>query len=55
MIIGREAEFKQRYLQRQAAFADTNQVEVKKELKRAEKRQIELDKLLEAAFKEKAA
>ncbi len=55
MIIGREAEFKKRYLQRQAALADANQSDVKKELKRAEKRFLELDKLLEAAFEEKVA
>ena len=55
MILGREAEFKQRYLQRQAALADANQSDVKKALKRAEKRLLELDKLLEAAVEEKVA
>lgn len=55
MILGREAEFKQWYLQRQAALADANQSDVKKALKRAEKRLLELDKLLEAAFEEKVA
>ena len=55
MIIGREAEFKQRYLQRQTTRADANQAEVKKELKKAEKRLRELEKLIEAAFEEKVA
>lgn len=55
MIIGREAEFKQRYLQRQTTLADANQAEVKKELKKAEKRSRELEKLIEAAFEEKVA
>lgn len=55
MIIGHEAEFKQPYLQQQATLADANQADVKKELKRAEKRLIELDKLIEAAFEEKVA
>lgn len=55
MIIGRESEFKQRYLQRQTTLADANQAEVKKELKRVEKRSRELDKLIEAAFEEKVA
>lgn len=54
-IIGREAEFKRQYLQRQAALADRNQADVKKDLKRAEKRLTELDKLIEAAFEEKVA
>ena len=53
MIIGREAEFKQRYLERQTMLAGANQTEVRKELKRAEKRLRELDKLIEAAFEEK--
>ena len=55
MIIGREAEFKQRYLERQTMLAGANQTEVRKELKRAEKRLRELDKLIEAAFEEKVA
>ena len=54
-IIGREAEFKQRYLERQTMLAGANQTEVRKELKRAEKRLRELDKLIEAAFEEKVA
>ena len=33
MIIGHEAEFKQRYLQRQSSLADKNQADVKKDLK----------------------
>ena len=53
MIIGRETEFKQRYLERQTMLAGANQTEVRKELKRAEKRLRELDKLIEAAFEEK--
>ena len=55
MIIGHEAEFKQRYLEQQATLADRNQADVKKDLKRAEKRLSELDKLIEAAFEEKVA
>ena len=55
MIIGHEAEFKQRYLQRQSSLADKNQADVKKDLKRAEKRLAELDKLIEAAFEEKVS
>ena len=55
MIIGHEAEFKQRYLQRQSSLADKNQADVKKYLKRAEKRLNELDKLIEAAFEEKVS
>ena len=55
MIIGREVEFKQRYLERQTMLAGANQAEVRKELKRAEKRLRELDKLIEAAFEEKVA
>ena len=55
MIIGHEAEFKQRYLQRQSSLADKNQADVKKVLKRAEKRLIDLDKLIEAAFEEKVS
>lgn len=55
MIIGHEAEFKQRYLQRQSLLADKNQADVKKELKRAEKRLNDLDKLIEAAFEEKVS
>ena len=41
MIIGHEAEFKQRYLQRQSSLADKNQADVKKDLKRSEKRLAE--------------
>ena len=55
MIIGREAEFKRRYLEQQAMLDGANQSEVKKELKKAEKRLLELDKLIEAAFEEKVA
>ncbi len=55
MIIGHEAEFKQRYLQRQSSLADKNQADVKKDLKRSEKRLAELDKLIEAAFEEKVS
>ena len=55
MIIGREAEFKRRYLEQRAMLDGANQSEVKKELKRAEKRLLELDKLIEAAFEEKVA
>ena len=55
MIIGHESEFKQRYLQRQSSLADKNQADVKKDLKRAEKRLNELDKLIEAAFEEKVS
>ena len=55
MIIGRETEFKRRYLEQQAMLDGANQSEVKKELKKAEKRLLELDKLIEAAFEEKVA
>lgn len=55
MIIGREAEFKRRYLEQQATLDGANQSEVRKELKRAEKRLLELDKLIESAFEEKVA
>lgn len=55
MIIGHETEFKQRYLQRQSSLADKNQANVKKDLKRAEKRLIDLDKLIETAFEEKVS
>ena len=55
MIIGHEAEFKQRYLQRQSSLADQNQADVKKNLKRSEKRLNDLDKLIETAFEEKVS
>ena len=55
MIIGHEAEFKQRYLQRQSSLADKNQADVKKNLKRSEKRLNDLDKLIETAFEEKVS
>ena len=51
--VGHEVEFKQRYLLQQATLADKNQADVKKELRKAEKRLTELDKLIEAAFEEK--
>lgn len=54
-ILGHESEFKARYFERQAALADKNQAEVRKELKRAEKREKELDKLVETAFEEKVS
>lgn len=54
-ILGHEAEFKNRYLERQASLADKNQAEVRKELKKAEKRAKELDKLVETAFEEKVS
>jgi len=54
-IVGHEAEFKRRYLEQQSAVADKNQAEVKKELRKAEKRATELDKLIESAFEEKVA
>lgn len=54
-ILGHESEFKNRYLERQASLADKNQAEVRKELKRAEKREKELDKLVETAFEEKVS
>lgn len=54
-ILKHEAEFKSRYLELQAALADKNQAEVRKELKRAEKRTKELDKLVETAFEEKVS
>ena len=52
-ILGHETEFKRRYLERQASLADKNQTETRKELKKAEKRLNELDKLIETAFEEK--
>lgn len=55
MIMGHEVEFKQLYLERQAALADKNQADVKKDLRRAEKRLSELDKLIESAFEERVA
>lgn len=54
-IIEHEAEFKRQYLERQATMEARNQADVKKDLKRAERRLIELDKLIEAAFEEKVA
>lgn len=54
-ILGHEAEFKRRYLERQVSLADKNQVKVRKELKQAEKRTKELDKLVETAFEEKVS
>ena len=54
-ILGHEAEFKRKYLERQASLADKNQAEVRKELKKAEKRTKELDKLVETAFEEKVS
>lgn len=54
-ILRHEAEFKRRYLERQASLADKNQAEVRKELKRAEKREKELDKLIKTAFEEKVS
>ena len=54
-ILGHEAEFKRKYLERQASLADKNQAEVRKELKKAEKRAKELDKLVETAFEEKVS
>ena len=54
-ILGHEAEFKSKYLERQASLADKNQSEVRKELKKAEKRTKELDKLVETAFEEKVS
>ena len=54
-ILGHEAEFKSKYLELQASLADKNQAEVRKELKRAEKRTKELDKLVETAFEEKVS
>lgn len=53
MILGHETEFRRRYLERQASLADKNQTEARKELKKAEKRLNELDKLIETAFEEK--
>ena len=52
-ILGHETEFRRRYLERQAYLADKNQTETRKELKKAEKRLNELDKLIETAFEEK--
>ena len=54
-ILGHETEFKRKYLERQASLADKNQTEVRKELKKAEKRTKELDKLVETAFEEKVS
>ena len=54
-ILGHEAEFKSKYLELQASLADKNQAEVRKELKRAEKREKELDKLIKTAFEEKVS
>lgn len=54
-ILGHETEFKRKYLERQASLADKNQAEVRKELKKAEKRAKELDKLIETAFEEKVS
>lgn len=54
-ILGHEAEFKSKYLERQASLADKNQAEVRKKLKKAEKRTKELDKLVETAFEEKVS
>ena len=54
-ILGHETEFKRKYLEWQASLADKNQTEVRKELKKAEKRTKELDKLVETAFEEKVS
>lgn len=45
-ILGHEAEFKRKYLKRQASLANQNQSEIRKELKKAEKRAKEIDKFI---------
>lgn len=54
-IIVNEAEFRRKYLEHTAKLADKNQADVKKELRKSEKRIAELDKLIESAFEEKVA
>ncbi len=54
-IVADEAEFRRKYLEHTAKLASENQADVKKELRKAEKRLAELDKLIESAFEEKVA
>ncbi len=54
-IVADEAEFRRKYLEHTAALANKNQAEVKKELRKSEKRIADLNKLIESAFEEKVA
>lgn len=54
-IVGHEADFRRKYMEHNAALADRKQSDVKKEIRKSEKRIAELDKLIEAAFEEKVA
>ena len=54
-IVADEREFRRKYLEHTARLADKNQADVKRELKRTERRVAELDKLISAAFEEKVA
>ena len=54
-IIADEAEFRLRYLEHTAALANKKDADVQKELRKGEKRLLELDKLIESAFEEKVA
>ena len=51
-IVADEREFRRKYLEHTARLADKNQADVKRELKRTERRVAELDKLISAAFEE---
>ena len=54
-IVADEAEFRRKYLEHTATLANKNQADVNKELRKDEKRLLELDKLIESAFEEKVA
>lgn len=54
-IVADEREFRRTFLEHTARLADKNQADVKRELKRTERRVAELDKLISAAFEEKVA
>ena len=54
-IVADERKFRRKYMEHTAKLADKKQTDVKRELKRAERRSAELDKLISAAFKEKVA
>ena len=54
-IVADEREFRRKFLEHTARLADKNQADVKRELKRTERRVAELDKLISAAFEEKVA
>ena len=54
-IVADERKFRRKYMEHTAKLTDKKQTDVKRELKRAERRVAELDKLISAAFEEKVA